>query len=97
MSWYIDEHGELHFEQVSCPMRGECADEGVICNPKMRTILSEREMEVAKLLSHMSPEGISLELKLSIRTVYNHIQAIKIRLRLKTIAQIATWYKSHNQ
>lgn len=97
MSWDVDEYGEWHFEQVSCPMRGECADEGVICNPKMRTILSEREMEVARLLAYMSPEEITIELKLSIRTVYNHIQAIKIRLKLKTIAQIATWYKSHNQ
>jgi len=54
-------------------------------------------MEVAKLLSHMSPEEITAELSLSIRTVYNHVQAIKVRLKLKTIAQIAAWYKSHNQ
>lgn len=96
-NWDIDEFGEWHFEQAPCPLRGECSDEGVICNPKMRSNLSEREMEVARLLAYMSPEEVTAELKLSIRTVYNHIQAIKIRLKLKTIAQIAAWYKSHNQ
>lgn len=97
MSWDIDENGDWHFEQVVCPLRGECQDEGIICNPKMNTKLSERESEVARLLSHHTPEEISVELKLSIRTVYNHIQAIKMRLKLKTIAQITAWYKSHNQ
>jgi DNA-binding CsgD family transcriptional regulator len=97
MTWDIDQFGEWHFEQVPCPLRGECPHEGVICCPKLKTKLSEREMEVAKLLSHMSPEEITAELSLSIRTVYNHVQAIKVRLKLKTIAQIAAWYKSHNQ
>lgn len=96
-NWDIDEFGEWHFEQVTCPLRGECLDEGVICNPKMRTKLSEREMEVARFLAYMSPEEITVELKLSIKTVYNHIQAIKIRLKLKTMGQIVAWYKSHNQ
>lgn len=93
-NWDIDEFGKWHFEQVSCPLRGECSDEGVICNPKMQTKLSAREMEIARLLAYMSPEEIANELKLSIRTVYNHIQAIKIRLNLKTTAQIAALHKS---
>lgn len=97
MTWDIDEYGIWHFEQVSCPIRGECQHAGVICCPKMKTNLSEREMEVAGLLAHMSPEEVTAELNLSIRTVYNHIQAIKIRLKLKTIAQVTAWYKSHNQ
>lgn len=95
-NWDIDEFGEWHFEQVPCPLRGECPDEGIICNPKMRTNLSEREKEIARLLANMSTEEIAAELKLSIRTVYNHIQSIKIRLKSKTTAQIATWYKQHN-
>lgn len=97
MSWDIDEFGEWHFEQVPCPLRGECPHEEVICRPKLKKKLSKREMEVAKLLTYMSPEQITVELSLSIRTVYNHVQSIKIRLNLKTIAQIAAWYKSHNQ
>lgn len=92
----IDANGEWHLEQVNCPLRGECPEEGIICMPKLHTVLSDREFEVAKLLGYMSPEEISDELHLSIRTVYNHIQSIKFRLKLKTIAQIATWYKTSN-
>lgn len=94
LCWDIDEYGNWHLEKVSCPMRGECPDEGVICMPKMKTQLSEREMEIADRLSYQAPEEIAEELALSIRTVYNHIQAIKIRLKLKTIAQITTWYNT---
>lgn len=97
LNWDIDEQGIWHFEQVSCPLRGECTHEGIICNPRMKRVLSEREMEVAKMLSNMSPEEVANELNLSIRTVYNHIQSIKIRLKLKTIAQITSWEKSHSK
>lgn len=97
LSLDIDENGVWHFEQVACPLRGYCPDEGVICGPKLNTKLSGREMEVTKLLSYMSPEQTAQELQLSIRTIYNHIQAIKIRLNLKTVAQIVSWYKSLNQ
>ena len=95
LCWDIDESGNWHLEKVNCPMRGECPDEGVICMPKMKTQLSEREMEIACRLSVQVPEEIAQELHLSIRTVYNHIQAIKIRMKLKTIAQIAAWYNTH--
>ncbi len=97
LSWDVDEQGRWHFEKVSCPLRGECPDEGVICLPKIRSDLSKRETEIAELLSRLSPEEIAERFGLSIRTVYNHIQAIKVRLRLKTIAQIATWYKTNYQ
>lgn len=92
----IDSQGNWHFEQVQCPLRGECQNEGIICLPKLKTKLSEREMEVAKLLSNYSCEEIADELQLSLRKVYNHIQSIKTRLKVKTIAQIITWYNSKN-
>lgn len=91
-SWDIDEHGDWHLEKVSCPLRGECPDEGVICMPKMKKQLSEREVEIACRLSYQVPEEIAEELNLSLRTVYNHIQSIKTRLKVKTIAHITTWY-----
>lgn len=94
MSWDIDEFCTWHFEQVPCPMRGQCPDEGVICHPKLKTKLSERELEIAKLLCTITADEICDELHLSIRTVYNHIRAIKIRLKLKTTAQITSWYES---
>lgn len=91
----IDRTGAWHFEQVQCPLRGECQDEGIICCPVLKTKLSERELEIAKLLSYMSPEEVAEEFKLSVRTVYNHIQSIKTRLKIKTIAHITAWYKNN--
>ena len=31
----IDTDGFFHFEEVKCPLRGECRMEGVICKPKL--------------------------------------------------------------
>ena len=97
MSWDIDEFGVWHFEQVSCPLRGQCTEQDKICNPKMRTKLTERELEIAKLLCDITPDEICDELHLSISTVYNHIRAIKMRLKFKTIAQITSCYKPINK
>lgn len=42
----INYRGQLQFEEVRCPLRGECRYEGVICKPELDTRLTEREMEV---------------------------------------------------
>lgn len=37
------------FEDVVCPMRGECKWDGIICRPGYNTTLSPAELDVAKL------------------------------------------------
>nr|WP_297653814.1 LuxR family transcriptional regulator [uncultured Prevotella sp.] len=43
----IDSDGFFHFEEVGCPLRGECRYEGGVCKPKLNTQLSERELEIS--------------------------------------------------
>ena len=44
----IDQFGNLNFEEVECPLRGECSLEGIICKPKFNCKLSDREMEIMR-------------------------------------------------
>ena len=46
----IDASGNYEFEEVKCPLRGECLYEGVVCKPKLTTELTDREMMVFRLL-----------------------------------------------
>ncbi len=43
------EEGFLNLEEVSCPLRGICPDENVICRPDCKTVFSKAEKEVVKL------------------------------------------------
>lgn len=88
----IDEDGHFHLEEVECPLRGtgDCLDEGIICLPRRQSILTEREREITELLKTKTLEEIAESLSLSMRTVYNHIQSIKKKTMLSTVAQIAT-------
>ncbi|KKQ19250.1 MAG: Transcriptional regulator, LuxR family, partial [Candidatus Nomurabacteria bacterium GW2011_GWC2_36_9] len=44
----VDDNGLIHPELVTCPMRGECLDEGIICLPERETGLTAREKEIAQ-------------------------------------------------
>lgn len=45
----IDGMGRFTFEDVSCPIKGECKYAGIICSPEFDTRLTERQKEVMKL------------------------------------------------
>lgn len=69
----IDARGCFRFERVACPLRGECPDEGVVCNPELNSTLSEAELRVLEPLFYGSPiEQIAEKLCLSEHTVRNH-------------------------
>lgn len=94
LTFDINKAGDFNFEDVRCPMRGECLFEGIICKPELDTKLTPRESEVAKLLaSGMTVQEICEELQISIMTVRNHIQHIKARLHLKNTSQIISKFK----
>ena len=92
---FID--GNINIEQVHCPLRGsgDCQYENVICNPKRTSVLTVRQLQIAAALAEgLSPQEISDRLYISIHTVHNTIQAIKVRLNLKNTSQIITWYNN---
>lgn len=69
------------FEKVSCPLRGECPYEGVVCMPKFNTQLSKRELEVMRLIYEgCSNDEVAERLYLSPFTVKNHVKSVYTKL-----------------
>lgn len=97
LSFDVDATGNFNFENVKCPMRGECKFEGVICMPALQTNLTTRETEVVTLLLRgYDRETIAEELGISPYTVTRHFAIIRGRLGLKTTSQIITHFKKWN-
>ena len=89
LTFDIDSRGLPNFEEVRCPLRGECVNECVICKPKLHTTLSPREKEVAILLADgFSKTEIADELNISAFTVTRHITNIKNRWNVRSTAQL---------
>lgn len=92
----IDRNGTFQFEEVHCPLRGECKYEDAICKPQLNTALTARELEVAKFIADgLQATEIAEELSLSVATINRHRENIKARLQIKTIAQIGVYYNEH--
>ena len=95
LSQDVDAMGNLHLEDVRCPLRGECQYEGCICRPQLQTSLSPRELEVARLLGQgFDKMEIAKELGISIFTVSRHVANIKARLGFKSTNQIISTFKN---
>lgn len=93
----VDQEGVFNFEKVSCPMRGECKLEGIVCQPKFNSKLSEAEMRVMRIYYHdKNIERIADALYLSGHTVKNHIKAAYAKLGVHTRGEFIT-YASKNQ
>lgn len=93
----IDQHGIFHFEEVKCPLRGECRDECIICKPELETKLTEREMDVFRLIANnYQMDDIADELNISIATVNRHRENIKAKLSLRSVKELITYWYSNN-
>lgn len=89
----IDSSGHFNFEEVHCPLRGECKYEGSICRPELNTSLTEREIEVLASISEgLDSYQISEELNIAPTTVNRHRENIKVKLGLKNISQLVKYY-----
>jgi DNA-binding CsgD family transcriptional regulator len=92
----IDADGMFRFEEVKCPLRGECIYEGIICKPSLNTKLSDREIEVLALIAKgYESDDIAQELCISRFTVCRHRDNIKAKLKLRKTAQLVTWYNTN--
>lgn len=93
LTYDISPLGQFNFEEVKCPLRGECINEGIICKPTLDATLSPRESEVAKLLAQgMSGPDIAAELSISVFTVNRHVANIKARMHFKNTRQIISHF-----
>lgn len=94
----IDKNGKFHFEEVKCPLRGECKLENVCCKPQFTSTLSEREMQVLQLMvkDGLSSEGISRKLCISKFTADNHRRHIHAKTKTKTPVELAGYFYENN-
>jgi len=82
----------INVEFVPCPLRGECTDENVICNPQLETGLSVRETEITILIANGYTDGeIASRLFLSEKTVETHRNNILKKLSLHSKSQITAF------
>lgn len=82
----------LNFERVPCPLLGECRYEGIVCQPKMETVLSDGEKRVMKLVCDgRSNQEIADELYLSPNTVKRHISNAYLKTRMRNRAEFVKY------
>lgn len=89
----IDCDGKFNFEQVPCPMRGECPGYKIICSPKYNTKLSNREMQILEMyVRPMDMSEIANELYLSQHTVDQHVRNIREKTGCHSKAELINLY-----
>lgn len=97
LSYDIDDNGNFCFEYVRCPLRGGfCDDEGIICKPRLNSQLSQREMQIFRLIvAGFDAAEISNELCISVPTVNRHRENIKAKLKVRTVAQMVSYWNTN--
>lgn len=93
----IDLRGNLHLEQVPCPLRntGDCKFCGSICSPVLNTKLSAHEMKILEYIaSGLTNQQIADQLNISIFTVIRHRNNIRSKLGVNNTAELIAKYKS---
>lgn len=93
----VDVNGNYHFEFVSCPMRGECKFDKILCQPKFNSTLSDRQLEIMHLCYNgVSDAEIAERLFISINTVANHRKASFRKLGLHSMAEFNRYAAENN-
>ena len=92
----INKDGQFMFEEVNCPLRGECEHEGVICRPEFNTTLTDREMDVFRLIAFScQTDDIAAALHISPCTVNRHRENIKAKIRVRNVGEmISYWHQN---
>lgn len=84
----VDGNGNFHFEFVSCPLRGECKFDKILCQPQFDSKLSERQLQIMQLCYEgVTDEEIAERLFISINTVANHRKASFKKLGVHSMAE----------
>ena len=93
----IDTNNNFNFEFVSCPLRGECKWDGILCQPKFNSRLSERQLEVMRLcFEGATDEEIADKLFISINTIANHRKAAYKKLGVHSKSEFVRYAAKNN-
>ena len=91
------ENGMFHFEEVRCPLRGICKDEGIICKPKFQVPLPEEEGKAAALYSKgMTAKEIAKVMRKSVKTIKNQLGNAAKRLGLSRTRDLIKIFSIYN-
>ncbi len=93
----VDQMGNFHFEEVECPLRGECMSEGKICRPKFNSSLSNREVEVMHCFYEgMAVDQVSERMCISPDTVITHKRNALQRTGTHSIQEFFIYARNNN-
>lgn len=91
------EDGMFHLEEVKCPLRGICKDEGVICKPKFKPAVTREERRVAALYSKgLTADEIAVVLRKSVKTIKNQLNNARKRLCLDRTRDLIKIFSIYN-
>jgi DNA-binding CsgD family transcriptional regulator len=87
---------EFNFEFVNCPLRGECNDENIICNPELNTGLTVRETEIVKEFAKGKlAKEVAYSLQITQRTAETHKRNIYAKIGISTVGELTNWAHNH--
>lgn len=93
----ISPDGTMNLESVSCPLRGECRYDGIICRPSFKRSLSPAELRVMALLYRgASDNDMADTLCLSVLTIRTHIRNALSRLGLHSRGEFLKYAAQNN-
>lgn len=93
----IDSTCSFHFENVSCPMKGECYMENIVCHPTFNSALSKAEQRVARLICNgKTNDEIAKLLFLSEYTVKNHLRNSYKKLNVSSRTELIGYCHKNN-
>jgi DNA-binding CsgD family transcriptional regulator len=93
----IDAGGATHFEFVPCPLRGECRQCNIVCNPKFNSKLSAKEEAAMRLYSDgMRADEIAERLFLSIETIKTHKRNALKKLNMHSLTEFIAFAQKTN-
>jgi len=91
------ENDMFRFEEVKCPLRGICKDEGVICKPKFQMPVSNEEGRAAVLYSKgLNANEIAKVLGKGVKTVKNQLTSAAKHLGLSGTRDLIKVFSVYN-
>lgn len=93
----VDENWNFNFEFVGCPLCGECKHDKVICAPKFNSKLSDRQIEVMRMLyDGKNDSEIAEKLFISLNTVNNHRKNSFRKVGVHSMAEFMRYAMTNN-
>mgnify|MGYP001030496480 CR=1 FL=1 len=88
---------QFNFEYVDCPLRGECEDENIICNPTFDSGLTLRETQIVKEFAKgLQAKEVGYSLRITTRTAETHRRNIYAKLGINNTGELVNWAHNHN-